>query len=97
MTDNIRKRAIVEGRVQMVFFRYSTCQEADRLGVKGWVLNRPEGGVELVAEGPKESVDALIKWCRKGPPNAKVSKVKVAEESYSGEFDSFDTRYSGDF
>ena len=96
MADKIRTRAVVEGRVQMVFFRYSTCQEAQKLGVTGWVVNRPDGAVELVAEGPKEAVDALIEWCRTGPPNARVTSVKVSEEPYTGEFESFDTKYSGD-
>jgi acylphosphatase len=79
----------------MVFFRYSTCQEAEKLGVTGWVLNRPEGSVELVAEGPKEAVEALIAWCHKGPPNAHVTNVKIKNEPYTGEFTSFDTKYSG--
>ena len=95
MADNVRTHAIVEGRVQMVFFRYSTCIEAEKLGVTGWVMNRPEGSVELVAEGPKEAVDALINWCRSGPPNANVTNVRITEEPYTGEFESFDTKYSG--
>jgi len=98
MVAKIRAHAIVEGRVQMVFFRYSTCREAARLGVTGWVMNRPEGSVELVAEGPKKAVDALIKWCHAGPPNAEVTNVKVTEEPYTGEFKSFDPRYAdGDY
>lgn len=95
MAAKIRARAIVEGRVQMVFFRYSTCQQAARLGVTGWVMNRPEGSVELVAEGPKEAVDALIKWCHTGPPHADVTNVRVTEEPYTGKYKSFDTRYAG--
>lgn len=79
----------------MVFFRYSTCQEAEKLGVTGWVMNRPEGSVELVAEGPKEAVDKLMEWCRTGPPNARVTNVKVTEEPYADEFKSFDVKYSG--
>ncbi len=97
MADNVRAHAIVEGRVQMVFFRYSTCQEAARLGVTGWVMNRPEGNVEVVAEGPKEAVDALIAWCRHGPPGAHVTNVNVTEEPYKNEFDSFDAKYSGGY
>ena len=97
MADNVRAHAIIEGRVQMVFFRYSTCQEAARLGVTGWVMNRPEGNVEVVAEGPKEAVDALIAWCRHGPSGARVTNVNVTEEPYKSEFDSFDARYSGGY
>lgn len=95
--DEVRVHAIVEGQVQMVWFRYSTCQEADKLGLTGWVMNRHDGNVELVAEGPREAVDALIKWCHTGPPNAHVKNVKVTEEPYTGESKSFDTRYAGDF
>ncbi|UCD56316.1 MAG: acylphosphatase [Candidatus Hydrogenedentota bacterium] len=96
MSEKIRAHAIVEGRVQMVFFRYSTCQEADRLGVNGWVMNRRDGAVEVVAEGEKEAVDALMQWCRHGPSGARVTNVKMTHEPYSGEFKSFDVRYSGD-
>ena len=95
MSENTRMHAIVEGRVQMVFFRYSTCQEAERLGVKGWVMNRTDGGVEVVAEGPKQDVDELIQWCRHGPPGARVTNIKTTEEPYTGEFQSFDVKYSG--
>ena len=93
MAENIRIRARVEGRVQMVFFRYSTCQEADRLGVTGWVMNRRDGSVELVAEGQADAVGALIKWCHRGPSGANVTNVTTTEEPYSGKFSSFDVRY----
>ncbi|RJP64320.1 MAG: acylphosphatase [Candidatus Abyssobacteria bacterium SURF_17] len=90
----MRVRAIVEGRVQGVFFRYTTCEEADKLGVNGWVMNRRDGNVELVAEGTQEAVGALIQWCHHGPPGARVMSVKTTNESYTGEFQSFDVRYS---
>ena len=93
MADEIRARAVVEGRVQMVFFRYSTCQQAQKLGVTGWVMNRPDGAVELVAEGAKQAVDALIEWCHTGPPNAQVANVTVTVETCTGEFESFNTKY----
>jgi acylphosphatase len=95
MAAKIRAHAIVEGRVQMVFFRYSTCEQAAKLGLTGWVMNTPEGNVELVAEGPKDAVEALIKWCHAGPPHASVTNVRVTEEPYSGSYNSFDTRYAG--
>ncbi len=95
MAEKVRVRAVVEGRVQGVFFRYSACEQADRLGVTGWVMNRPDGTVELVAEGPKEAVDDLVKWCRHGPPGAHVTNVRVAHQPYSGEFQAFDVKYSG--
>ena len=93
MAGEIRARAVVEGRVQMVFFRYSTCREAQKLGLTGWVMNRPDGAVELVAEGPKEAVDALIEWVHTGPPNARVTNVAITVEDHTGEFESFDTKY----
>lgn len=80
----------------MVFFRHTTCQQADRLGVTGWVMNRPDANVEVVAEGTEEAVDALMKWCHHGPSGARVSNVKMTPEPYTGEFTSFETRYSGD-
>jgi acylphosphatase len=93
MSENKRVHAIVEGRVQMVFFRYSTCQEADRLGVTGWVKNKRDGSVEVVAEGPGEAVDELIRWCHDGPSGARVTSVNATNEPYAGEFSSFDVRY----
>jgi len=77
----------------MVFFRYSTCEEADRLGVRGWVKNKRDGNVEVVAEGPAKAVDELIRWCHHGPSGARVTNVKMTEEPYAGEFSSFDVKY----
>ena len=95
MTEKVRTHIIVEGRVQGVFFRYTACQQADRLGVTGWVMNRRDGNVEIVAEGTKEAVDELVRWCRRGPSGAHVTDVRITNEPFSGEFESFDTRYSG--
>jgi acylphosphatase len=95
MSDNIRVRLIVEGRVQGVFFRHTTHQQANRLGVNGWVMNRPDGAVEIVAEGSKDAVEQLVRWAHHGPPGARVSSVKVKDEPYSGEFEGFDVKYSG--
>jgi acylphosphatase len=92
---NVRVRLIVEGRVQGVFFRYTAHEEASRLGVSGWVMNRHDGAVEIVAEGPAEAVDRLIQWARHGPPGARVSGVKIIDETYTGEFNGFDVKYSG--
>lgn len=96
MAEKVRVRAIVEGRVQGVFFRYSTCEQADKLGVTGWVMNRRDGGVEIVAEGTQQAVGALMQWCRHGPPGARVTDVKIENEPYSGEFQFFNVRYSSD-
>jgi acylphosphatase len=91
---NVRVRVIVEGRVQGVFFRYSTCEQAEKLGVNGWVLNRPNGDVELLVEGMKDAVDSLIGWCHHGPPGARVTNVRITYELYAGEFKSFTVRHS---
>ena len=85
----VRVHVIVSGRVQGVFFRYETKKEALKRGVKGWVRNLPTGEVEAVFEGEKGDVEEMIKFCRKGPPLAKVKDVKVSWEEYKGEFEDF--------
>jgi acylphosphatase len=92
--DNVRVRLIIEGRVQGVWFRESTRREAERLGVYGWVRNRREGTVEVVAEGPEEKVRKLVDWCHHGPPPARVMRVRETGEAFRGEFVSFDVVYS---
>ncbi len=74
-----RVRAIVSGRVQGVSYRASTASEARRLCVTGWVRNRPDGAVELEAEGPPEQIAALLAWCKRGPSFARVTDVAVEE------------------
>ncbi len=68
-------RCIVSGRVQGVFFRAHTRDEAQRIGVTGWVRNLPEGEVEVVACGDETQLDALKAWLWQGPPLARVSRV----------------------
>jgi acylphosphatase len=87
-----RVRAIVTGRVQGVSFRASTAWEARRLGVHGWVRNRTDGSVELEAEGDADRVAALLAWCEKGPPAARVSRVAVDELAPTGVDYDFDVR-----
>jgi len=89
----VRAHVIINGRVQGVFFRYSTQEEAIRLGLKGWVKNRHDGQVEAVFEGNKPNIEKMLKWCRQGPPHAVVNKVNVNWEDYKGESDRFDIRY----
>jgi acylphosphatase len=64
--------------VQGVYYRASTCERADELGLTGWVRNCADGSVELEAEGARERVEALITWCRRGPAGARVTGVDVA-------------------
>ncbi len=91
MMGNIRVRLIIEGRVQGVWFRDSTRRQALDLGVYGWVRNRPEGTVELLAEGPEDGVTNLIAWCHSGPSAAKVTQVhEEPAGEWTGEYDSFD-------
>lgn len=89
----VRAHVKISGRVQGVFFRYETQALAEEIGVKGWVRNTPDGGVEAVFEGEKEKVERMLDFCRRGPPGAKVIGVEVKWEPYRGEFSSFDIRY----
>ena len=87
--EKVRVHVIVEGRVQGVFFRYHTQETALSLGLKGWVKNRKDGSVEAVFEGDKGKVDQIIQWCHRGPSEARVMKVHLNWESYTGEFEDF--------
>ena len=80
---------IVRGRVQGVYFRASTQREARRLGLAGWVRNRPDGCVEIVAEGEEPSIRELYGWAQKGPGAARVERVDTRWRSYTGEFPDF--------
>jgi acylphosphatase len=82
--DTVRRRVVVRGDVQGVFFRDSTQKEAEERGVSGSVTNRSDGAVEAVFEGPREAVDALIAFCREGPSRADVEDVEVTEEEPEG-------------
>lgn len=75
-----RVRVLVSGKVQGVWFRESTRQEAERLGVHGWVRNLPDGRVEGLFTGPSAAVDALVAWCHRGPPAAQVAGVVATPE-----------------
>ena len=80
-----RVRVIVEGRVQGVWFRDTTREEALRLGVAGWVRNLPDGRVEAVFEGPPTAVAALLVWTRRGPEHAVVTHLEMREEPPANE------------
>lgn len=77
-------RVTISGHVQGVFFRTSCARLARDLGVAGWIRNRPDGDVEAVFEGPDDTVDRLVAWCREGPPHAQVERVDVVDEPASG-------------
>ena len=84
MTARIRRRVIARGRVQGVFFRGATEEEARARGVDGWVRNLRDGNVEAVFEGPPEAVEALVTWCRGGPRWAQVDGLEVENEPADG-------------
>ena len=76
---------IVKGKVQGVFFRASTCAKAQSLGLTGYVRNQYDGSVLIAAEGKKDQLKLLEKWCRAGgPPGAQVTEIKITEEKLSG-------------
>lgn len=91
--EQLRAYVIVHGLVQGVWFRASTKDEADRLGVTGWVRNLPDGSVEAVFEGEKMKVEEIVGWCHRGPSGANVNKVEIVWEPYKREFSHFDIRY----
>jgi acylphosphatase len=84
MAEAIRRRVVVRGDVQGVFFRDSTREEAEARGVSGSVTNRSDGAVEAVFEGSPEAVEAMIAFCREGPSRAQVEDVEVTEEQPEG-------------
>lgn len=81
----VRRRVIVHGRVQGVFFRDSVRRRAAQLGVAGSVANRPDGAVEAVFEGPEEDVAVLVDYCGRGPERAEVQGTEVTEEEPVGD------------
>lgn len=73
------KHLRISGRVQGVGFRYSMAQEAERLGVTGWVRNCRDGTVEAVVDGAETAVEAILEWARRGPRAAQVAEVRIDE------------------
>jgi len=84
----VAKRLHISGRVQGVGYRESMRDEAERLGVTGWVRNRRDGSVEAVVDGEAEALEAIITWARTGPRSARVVSVEVSE--FSGTFTRFE-------
>ena len=88
-----RAQIVVRGDVQGVGFRAATQDTARALGLRGWVRNRADGSVELVAEGDAAAVERLVAWCRKGPRTARVDDVNVKETAATGEFSEFGIKH----
>ncbi len=80
---------LVKGRVQGVYFRASTQREARRLGISGWVKNKNDGSMEILAEGEEVAIRELYGWAQKGPSAARVDKVETRWRSFTGEFSDF--------
>ena len=92
-SDHSRLHAVVSGIVQGVNFRYYTSRQAESLGLTGWVANREDGSVEVVAEGPRADLQALLDWLSQGPPSASVTGVQADWEQATGEHTAFRVRY----
>ncbi len=90
-----RLQVVVRGHVQGVGFRWFVVRAAAGLGLDGWVLNRADRAVELVAEGPSERLDELLAMVREGPPGSSVQAVEVARSPASGGLDGFHIRSGG--
>lgn len=84
-----RAEISVEGLVQGVGYRAFVKRSADRLGLKGYAENMPDGSVHIVVEGERESIERLIESCWEGPPLSQVLNVSVSWGNYRGEFVSF--------
>jgi acylphosphatase len=89
----IRVRLRVTGRVQGVYFRASTRDVAEGLGLSGWVRNADDGAVELEAEGAPTAVEELYRWCANGPPAARVEHVERTEMTPTGAAERFQVRH----
>jgi acylphosphatase len=92
VADRVRLHLVVSGRVQGVAFRACTVDEARRLRLAGWVRNLPDGRVEAEAEGERPALEALLAFCRRGPPAAQVDDVEVEWRGYRGDLGPFETR-----
>lgn len=90
--NKARAKLTIRGRVQGVFYRQSTMEMANSLELTGWAKNCLDGSVEAVFEGDKAVINKAIEWCRKGPPEARVTDVAVAWQDFTGEFERFGIR-----
>ena len=84
MSEPVRRRVVVHGNVQGVFFRDSARRDAETRGVAGWITNRPDGAVEAVFEGASDDVAALVEFCHRGPRGADVESVDETSEKPEG-------------
>lgn len=87
-----RAQIIAMGRVQGVFYRASARDRATELGLTGWVRNKEDGTVEIVAEGDSAKLKELVGWCGRGPKDAMVEDVSVSWSEHLSEFKGFEVR-----
>lgn len=92
-TELQQLHAIVSGRVQGVNFRSATQRAAQRLGLAGWVRNRPDGTVEVLAEGPRPALDQLAAFLHHGPPAAAVTQVAATWRAAAGTLHGFEVQW----
>ena len=90
---DIRAHVIITGRVQGVFYRATTKNKAEQLGLTGWVKNTSDGRVKALFEGEENAVHEMITWCHQGPRSANVTDVTVDYTKYLGEFNDFSITY----
>ena len=88
----IRRRLVVTGRVQNVFYRAWFVEQARSLGLDGWVRNRVDNSVEAVVQGPAEMVESMVARAREGSPAARVADVAVSDDAPAETLDGFDQR-----
>ncbi|MGQ9689229.1 MAG: acylphosphatase [Desulfobaccales bacterium] len=93
MAELARAQVLISGRVQGVFYRARTRDQALARGLTGWVRNLPDGRVAAVFEGPREKIEDMLAWCRIGPSYAAVDEVLTDWQPYRGEFQDFTIRY----
>ena len=92
MSDQSRAHLRIYGRVQGVFFRASTREQAQKRGLSGWVENLRDGSVEAVIEGPRQEVEEVVDWAEEGPPRANVEDLQVDWEEATGAIREFEVR-----
>ena len=90
--DERRVRLTIRGRVQGVWFRGSAQEQARRLGVVGWARNRPDGSVEIVAQGAARALEAFVEWCGRGPTGARVDSIARDSEAAGTDLARFEIR-----
>lgn len=90
--DKERAHVYISGDVQGVFFRGSTRQKAEELGLNGWVKNMPDGRVEAIFEGPTSAVQEMLDWCKEGPAQATVEDVDAEHEGIEEDLEGFEVR-----